>query len=250
MAPAVGRVERPLGPARWNSVTTRDLYRAILQEKPYPIRALIGFGSNMLLAHADSATGRHALAALEFYAHADLFMTPTAELADVVLPVASCFEREALKIGFDISPEAQSHIQFRQAIVPPPGEARPDTDIIFDLAARLGLAAQFWNGEVEAAYRHQLAPIGVTLGAIARGATRRAGALADPLRKACRSRRKRPAARLPTPSRKVELYSQTFFDHGYAPLPDFEEPQVGPVARPDLAARFPLILTSAKPTLF
>jgi anaerobic selenocysteine-containing dehydrogenase len=33
-------------------------------------------------------------------------------------------------------------------------------------------------------------------------------------------------------------------------LPDFEEPQIGPTARPDLAARFPLILTNAKPTLF
>jgi hypothetical protein len=54
----------------------------------------------------------------------------------------------------------------------------------------------------------------------------------------------------PRPRARFELYSQTFLDHGYAPLPDFEEPQVGPVARPDLAARFPLILTSAKPTLF
>ena len=53
-----------------------------------------------------------------------------------------------------------------------------------------------------------------------------------------------------TPSRKVELYSQTFLEHGYPPLPDFEEPQIGPAARPDLAARFPLVLTSAKPTLF
>jgi anaerobic selenocysteine-containing dehydrogenase len=53
-----------------------------------------------------------------------------------------------------------------------------------------------------------------------------------------------------TPSRKIELYSETFLDHGYPPLPDFVEPQVGPVARPDLAARFPLVLTNAKPTLF
>jgi len=53
-----------------------------------------------------------------------------------------------------------------------------------------------------------------------------------------------------TPSRKVELYSETFLEHGYAPLPEFTEPPVGPVARPDLAAHFPLILTSAKPTLF
>ena len=54
----------------------------------------------------------------------------------------------------------------------------------------------------------------------------------------------------PRPSRKVELWSETFLDHGYAPLPDFVEPPIGPVARPDLAARFPLVLTCAKPTLF
>ena len=53
-----------------------------------------------------------------------------------------------------------------------------------------------------------------------------------------------------TPSRKVELWSETFLDHGYAALPDFVEPQIGPVARPELAARFPLVLTCAKPTLF
>jgi anaerobic selenocysteine-containing dehydrogenase len=117
----------------------------------------------MLLAHADGGHGRKALTGLEFYAHADLFMNPTAELADVVLPVASSFEREALKLGFEISPEAQSLIQLRPAVVPPPGGARPDTDIIFDLAARLGLAEQLWNGDIDAAYRHQLAPTGVTL---------------------------------------------------------------------------------------
>ena len=89
LAPTLGLAERPLGPARWNSVTSGDLYRAILEAEPYPVRGLIGFGSNLLLSHADGGYGRKALAALEFYAHADLFMTPTAELADVVLPVAS-----------------------------------------------------------------------------------------------------------------------------------------------------------------
>ena len=53
MAPTLGLAERPLGPARSGNVTTRELYRAILEGKPYPIRGLIGFGSNMLLAHAD-----------------------------------------------------------------------------------------------------------------------------------------------------------------------------------------------------
>ena len=72
-------------------------------------------------------------------------------------------EREALKIGFEISAEAQSLVQFRQAVVPPPGAARSDTDIIFDLAGRLGLAEQFFGGSIEAAYHHQLQPSGTTV---------------------------------------------------------------------------------------
>ena len=250
MAPTLGLTDRPLGPARWGFVTTRDLYRAIVDGRPYPVRAVIGFGANMLLAHADGARGREALKALEFYAHPDLFMNPTAEMADVVLPVASAFEREGLKIGFEISAEAQSLIHLRPAVVPPPGKARPDTDIIFDLAGRLGLAEQFWNGDVDAAYRHQLAPTGVTLEQLR--AT--PGGVRVPLQTRHAKHAEPDANGVPrvfaTPSRKVEFYSQTFLDHGYAPLPDFEEPQIGPAARPDLAARFPLILTSAKPTLF
>jgi anaerobic selenocysteine-containing dehydrogenase len=250
MAPTLGLAERPLGPARWGYVTTRDLYRAILQGQPYPVRTVIGFGANMLMAHADGRRGREALAALEFYAHADLFMNPTAELADVVLPVASCFEREALKIGFDISTEAQSLIQLRAAVVPARGEARPDTEIIFDLASRLGLGAQFWNGDIDAAYRHQLTPSGVSLEQL-RAAP---AGVRVPLETRHSKHAELGASGVPrgfaTPTRKVELYSQTFLEHGYAPLPVFEEPQIGPVARPDFAACFPLILTSAKSSLF
>ncbi len=250
MAPAVGLAERPLGPARWGYVGTRDLYQAILEGTPYPVRAVIGFGANVLLAHAGGRHGLAALKALEFYAHADLFMNPTAELADVVLPVAAAFEREGMKIGFEISQEAQSLIQLRSAVVPPPGEARPDTDIVFDLARRLGLAAQFWDGDIEAAYRHQLAPTGVTLEQL-RAAP---GGVRVPLQTRHAKHAEPDANGAPrgfaTPSRRVELYSQTFLDHGYAPLPDFSEPPVGPVARPDLATRFPLILTCAKPSLF
>ena len=249
MAPAVGFAERPLGPARWGFVGTPDLYRAILEGTPYPVRAVIGFGANMLLAHAGAPYGRRALEALEFYAHADLFMTPTAALADVVLPVASAFEREGLKIGFEISQDAQSLVQLRPAVVAPPGEARPDTDIVFDLAVRLGLGREFWGGDVGAAYRDQLAPIGLTP-----EQARVPGGIRVPL-ETRHAKHAEPDASgvargFATPSRKVELYSQTFLDHGYAPLPDFAEPMMSPVARPDVAARFPLVLTCAKSSLF
>jgi anaerobic selenocysteine-containing dehydrogenase len=250
MKPALGLAERPLGTARWNNITAGDFYRAVLEGKPYPVRGLIGFGSNMLLSHVDGRYGRQALAALDFYAHADLFMTPTAALADIVFPVASAFEREALKIGFEISTEAQSLIQFRQAVVPPPGEARPDTEIVFDLANRLGLAEHFWNGDIDAAYHHQLAPSGVTLEAL----RAQPEGVRVPLQVRYTKHAEPDAQGNPrgfaTPSRKIEIYSETFLEYGYSPLPDFAEPDIGPIKQPDLVARFPLVLTCAKPTLF
>ena len=250
IAPALGLAERPLGPAHWNNITSSELYRAILQQQPYPVRGLLGFGANLLLAHADVLLGREALAALEFYAHADLFMNPTAEMADVILPVASPFEREALKIGFDVSPEAQSLVQLRQPVIPACGEARSDTQIVFDLACRLGLGEFFWNGDIDAAYRHQLGPSGITLEQL-RSAP---GGVRVPLETRYAKYALIDASGVPqgfcTPSRKVELYSKTFLEHGYAPLPEYQEPMVSPRSRPDLAARFPLILTSVKHTLF
>jgi anaerobic selenocysteine-containing dehydrogenase len=250
LAPALGFAERPLGPARWNSITTRELYRAVLEQHPYPVSGLLGFGANLLLAHADVRMGREALAALEFYAHADLFMNPTAEMADVILPVASPFEREALKVGFDISAEAQSLVQLRQPIVPPCGEARSDTQIVFDLACRLGLGESFWGGDIEAAYQYQLAPSGITLEQLRASPS----GVHVPLNTRYAKHAEANADGIPrgfaTPSRKIEIYSETFLENGYAPLPEYQEPAIGPSSRPDLAARFPLILTSTKHSLF
>src|SRR6478672_12040282 len=66
----------------------------------------------------------------------------------------------------EVSAEAQSLVQLRQRVVEPRGEARSDTEIVFDLACRLGLGAHFWDGDIEAAYRYQLGPSGVSLDAL------------------------------------------------------------------------------------
>jgi anaerobic selenocysteine-containing dehydrogenase len=245
----LGRAERPLGPAAWLQVTSDEIYRGILAGQPYPVRGLVGFGANLLMAHCDGRRGRDALAALDFYVHADLFMSPTAELADVVLPVASAFEREALRIGFETSADAQSTVQLRQAVVAPRGEARSDTRIVFDLACRLGLGGQFWNGNIDAAYRHQLRTSGVSLETLRANP----GGVRVPTETRYRKFAERTdgvARGFATPTRKIELYCEAFLDHGYSPLPVYEPPLVGPTSRPDLLARFPLILTCAKHTLF
>jgi anaerobic selenocysteine-containing dehydrogenase len=246
---SLGLAARPLGPSRWRFVTSAELYRGILERQPYGVRGLVGFGANLLLAHAAGDRGREALAALDFYVHADLFMNPTAEMADIVLPVASAFEREALRVGFDVSPEAQGRVQLRRRVVEPRGEARSDTEIVFDLACRLGLGGHFWDGDIEAAYRHQLEPSGISLEQLRARPEGVQVPLETRYRKFAEQVDGEPRG-FDTPTRRIELYSETMLEHGYPPLPEFEEPLVSPSSRPDLIARFPLILTCAKHTLF
>jgi anaerobic selenocysteine-containing dehydrogenase len=238
--PAVGLEHRPLGPARFDFVTGEDFYTAVLDRR---IKTLVSFGGNMVMAHADSARGREALRSLDIFVQADLFMTPTAELADIVLPVSTPFEAEALKVGFEYSQEAQSLVQLRRPLVPPRGEARSDLQIVFDLAMRLGLGAAFWNGDIDAAFRHQLEPSGITLEELR--------AHPEGVRVPLTTRyRKYIETGFATPSGKVELYSATLAAHGYAPLPAFEEPLTSPRSRTDLADRYPLVLSCAKSLFF
>jgi anaerobic selenocysteine-containing dehydrogenase len=238
--PTVGADQRPLGPARYGFVTGEDLYTAALDGR---ITTLVSFGGNTVMANADSARGRDALRALDFFVQADLFMTPTAELADIVLPVTTPFESEALKIGFEYSQEAQSLVQLRQPLVAPRGETRSDLQIVFDLATRLGLGAAFWDGDIDAAFRHQLEPSGITLEELR--------VHPEGVRVPLQTRHRKYAdTGFATPSRKVELYSATLAAHGYSPLPAFEEPLTSPRSRRDLADRYPLVLSCAKSLFF
>jgi anaerobic selenocysteine-containing dehydrogenase len=248
-AKSLGLSERPLGPSRWGFVTSDELYRGILEQKPYGVHGLFGFGANLLLAHADSIRGRAALQALDFYVHCDLFMNPTAELADIVLPVASVFERESLKIGFELDQASQSWVQLRQKMVEPQGEARSDSEIVFSLADRLGFGAFFWNGNIEAAYREQLGTSGISLETLREHPEGVSASLKTRYRKFA-EQKDGVAQGFNTPTRKIELYSETMLKHGYPPLPIFVEPLVSPISQPELAEQYPLILTSTKNTLF
>jgi len=249
-AKAIGVGDRPLGPARFEFVTGEDFYTAALEGRPYRARGLVSFGSNLLMAHGDSARGRDALQALEFHVHLDLFMSPTAEQADIVLPVTGAFEAEGLKVGFEVSQEAQSLVQLRAPLVPPVGEARSDIEIIFDLATRLGLGEHFFDGDVEAGWGHQLEPSGVTVPRLRD----------DPagVRLPLETRHRKYAAvgdggvpaGFATPTGRIELYAEGFLDVGQPPVPTFAEPGLSPRSRPDLADGFPLVLTCAKSLYF
>ena len=235
---ALGRAERPLGPAAAGWITSDALYDSVLEGQPYRVRAFFGFGTNVLVSHADGARGAAAFRTLDFHVQADMFLTPTASFADIVLPVASAWEREGLRPGFGIDQTACEWVQLRPALVAPRGESRPDTDFIFDLAVRLGFGDRFWQGDVEAAMTHYLAPSGITpamLRAAPRGVAR--VALTTGYRKYERSG-------FNTPSGKVEIYAERLRAVGEPALPVFRAPPEDPTGQ------FPLLLTSAKTPLF
>ncbi|MGR8922046.1 MAG: molybdopterin dinucleotide binding domain-containing protein, partial [Gammaproteobacteria bacterium] len=245
-AKALGREQRPLGPESiFGWITTDALYRAVLEREPYGVDALVSFGLNMLLSHADGARGARALEQLDFMVHADLFMTPTARYADIFLPVNTPWERDALKTDFYADQRASAHAQYRPAVIESRGESRSDAWIAAELGRRLGGDERFWHGDLEAAHHERLAPSGVSLDELKanpRGVT-------VPLETRYRKYAGDGGGSAPgfhTPSRRVELFSETLFAHGYAALPEYTEPATGPLSRPELAERFPLVLTDTK----
>jgi anaerobic selenocysteine-containing dehydrogenase len=116
----IGRERKPLGPpAKPGNCTAYDIFTAILDGRPYPIKALLNFGSNTVMSTADSRRARQALSALDFGVAVDLFMTPTAELCDYVLPAASFLEMANLTTAFEHRPRGKTHLQYRPAGVEP-----------------------------------------------------------------------------------------------------------------------------------
>jgi anaerobic selenocysteine-containing dehydrogenase len=240
---ALGRAGRPLGPPAAGSVTSDDLYASVLTCQPYRVRGLVGFGANLLLSHADAARGAEALRHLEFHVQSDLYLTPTAAFADIVLPIASAWEREGLAVGLRLDQSAAERVQLRPAIVPARGEARADIDVVFGLAVRLGLGEHFWNGDVEAALRHYLVPSGITPEQLRRAPR----GIRYPLETTHRKYRRNGFA---TPSGKLEIFSEALQAIGQPPLPAFAESAHSPAWGYRADKSFPLILTSAKTPLY
>jgi anaerobic selenocysteine-containing dehydrogenase len=245
-AKRLGRCERPLGAPRINA-QAYNVFESILTGEPYRTRALVSFGSNIVLQSGNTLRARQAMQQLEFCVHIDLFETPTGHYADYLLPAASFWESPAIMPQFRMSIAGMSRIQYRPPVVPPQHEARPDIEIIFDLAVRLGYGDRFFGGDVEAAYRWLIAPSGVNLDTLRATPGGIELPISQRYRKyACEDPATGQVAGFRTPTRKVELYSETFLAHGYDPLPRYDEPKLSHRARPDLAAAYPLILTSAK----
>ncbi len=200
------------------------LRKAILEEFPYPIKGAYVQCSNPVLAYADSRMTFDAIHKLDFLVVADLMMTPTASLADVLLPVASQFEFN------DIGHYGLGHgyILARPRVVDPPDECWSDIRILNTLG-RAMTPEEYWSDDPDDLLEALLKPSGLNYRQFAEH-----GYLKGENRF-----RKYESGGFKTPTGKVELYLSTSEKFGLRPLPESVQPAADD---PD----YPLVLTSAK----
>ncbi|MBP3265567.1 MAG: formate dehydrogenase subunit alpha, partial [Clostridiales bacterium] len=96
------------------------------------IKGLYICGEDPMVTDPDTAHIEKALTSLDFFVIQELFMTKTARLADVILPGTAYAEKEGTFTN------TERRVQRIRTAVPPPGQARLDTDIIIDLMNAMG----------------------------------------------------------------------------------------------------------------
>ncbi len=101
------------------------------------LRAMYIMGENPVLSDPDMAHTTKALKSLDFLVVQDIFMTETAEIADVVLPAASFAEKDGTFTN------TERRVQRVRKAVSPPGEAREDLWIIKELSTRMGYEMKY-----------------------------------------------------------------------------------------------------------
>ena len=202
---------------------------AMLTGKPYPVKALYCAGGNPVVNQQNVKRVWEALKSLKLLVVADFFMTPTAELADYVLPVTSWLERdECCDVMYF------NCIAARQKAIDPPDECWDDLKIVIEIVKRVPWADRRflpWN-DADEFNDFRVEGVGLTFEAL-----KEKGYVTVP-----HTYKKYEEKGFNTPTGKVEVYSTIFEKLGYDPLPTYREPPESPVSTPKLAEEYPFIL--------
>lgn len=191
------------------------LYDAVISGDPFPVKALWFAFINFLNQCANTnKIINEFYPKLDFIVQTELFMTPSARYADLLLPVCSFLEFS------DFINHPYPYVQLQKKIIEPLYESKSDVDIVVGLAERLGFGEYFKGGEegmidmimnhpsLRGTSRESLEKGAYLLPEIQEGAT-------FPLN-------------FPTPSKKIELYAEQLIEDGQA-LPVYLEPYEAPI---------------------
>ncbi len=210
------------------------LAETILDEKPYPIKAMIVAASNPVITWPGGRKLEKAMETLDFVAVMDLFMTPTADKAHLFLPAATFLERVEL-CDYYGTLQAVPYLSVRRKLFQV-GQAVSDLDFWIELGKRMGYQEHFPWADATEALDYALEPSHITIAAME--AEPEGGRDFGEVRLGLYQKK----GGFATPSGKVELFSQTLADLGHDGVPRHRE-------SPELSGgssdhEFPLILTT------
>jgi anaerobic selenocysteine-containing dehydrogenase len=215
---------------KFGIINPKCVWDAIRTGKPYPVKMLFLVSTNPVMTRANAREVYDALKAVDFMAVSDFFMTPTAELADIVLPAATWLEMDYIGDFW----KRHGYLLPRRKVIQV-GECRSDHEMINDLARRVG-QGEYWWETFDGGLDYILEPLGITWQDFKKR---------DYIRGEVRYRKYLERG-FSTPTGKVELYSTLLERWGYDPLPAFHEPPESPVRTPELWEAYPYILITGR----
>ncbi|MBW2434141.1 MAG: molybdopterin-dependent oxidoreductase, partial [Deltaproteobacteria bacterium] len=207
-------------------INPKCVWDAILEEKPYPVKMLFFISSNPLMTRANAKEVYRALEKVDFMVVSDFFRTPTAEMADIVLPAATWLEMDYIGDYW----KRHGYILPRRKVVQV-GECRSDHEMLNDLAHRVGQGDHWWD-DFEQALDWILEPMDITWQDFKKMDYLRGEVI----------HQKYKFKGFSTPSRKFELYATLLEQWGYDPLPQYREPPESPYSTPERFKDYPYIL--------
>lgn len=236
--PRLGRDRFPIYVKYRDEAHAIELPKSVLEGKPYKIRSLIIQGASIITSWPRPEIWEKTLSALEFLVTIDRQFTADAAFADIVLPASTFFEGRSYMVYGPL-------FRIREPLIEPLGQSRPDYRIMTELAQRLGYGHLYPQGD-EALLRHVLDGSGFTYEqVIGAGGTVSVTTKMMEYRKWEKGLlRADGKPGFDTPTGKFEIHSSVLEEYGYEPLPVYTEPAEGPLSRPDLFEKFPLVFSS------
>jgi len=211
----------------------QSIVKATLESDPYPVRAAFIQGGSLLHTYTNALNTYEALKSLDFLVVTDFFMIPTAELADIVLPVGTFLEIDHIHPS-ECLPAASIIQKVAQV-----GECWSDCKIYIELARRIGLGEYFWEND-EQVLDYLLKPRGLSFEEFRNIAF------------FCGDKQYRSYEKngFKTPSGKAELYCSKLEEWGFDPLPVYREHPESPQGNSNMAQEYPLVFTNRKRAAF
>jgi anaerobic selenocysteine-containing dehydrogenase len=200
------------------------------------VKVWFSVGGQQILHLANTNEVLQAIKNVDFLAHADQFMGPMAEFADIVLPAAHWLEMDDI---YNMHPRFM--IEAINKTVDPPGEAWPDNKIFNEVGKRV--APDLWFENVEKMLDYTVRKAGITWKDFSKkGVLAKMGK--DQIYYKYKTDYWKKGGGFPTPTGKFEFFSTVLEDLGYDALPYFQEPGESPVSTPELAREYPLVLST------